>query len=289
MQRENKDKDPVVLKAQDMQRRAWLSKRGVAVGEPIQLEILFPQILSRNDLRHLPNDFARSSLFTARNKRVKRAAYLRKKLFHYNEDVIIYYTGIELRAADDELVWLQILDYARRVSLGSVVEFNIKDLVADIGWPRNGRYYEKARECISRLKANEVLVQNEKTFGRSGAISLIGSYGVINDQNGVASRYYVSIDPNVIVLFAGNSFTSHSWETYRGLSPVARRIADYMGSHRVPFPLSVEKLHDICGSDDNDRHSWRRTVRRACVELEATPLVKKISLDDRGMICCIRN
>ena len=282
-------RDPAVMKAQDMQRRAWLSKRGVTLGEPIQLGLLFPAILTRNDLRHLPNDFARSSLFTARNKRVKRATYTRKKLFHYNEDVVIYYTGQELRAADDELVWLQILDYARRAPLGSVVEFNIKDLVADIGWLRNGRYYEKARECISRLKANELLVQNSKAFGRSGAISLIDSYGVVNDQNGVATRYYVSIDPNVIVLFAGNNFTSHSWEVYRDLSPVARRIADYMGSHRVPFPLSVERLHNICGSDDSDTHSWRRTVRKACVELEATPLVKKISLDDKGMICCIRN
>lgn len=283
------DRDPTVKKVQDLQRRAWLSSKGVEPGAPVQLELLFPAILERGDLRHLPNDFARSSLFTARNKRVPRANYTRKKLFHYNDEISIYYTGMELRAADDELVWLQILDYSRRVPLGSTVEFNIKDLVVDIGWPRNGRYYEKARECISRLKANEILVQNKKAFGRSGAISLIGSYGAVNDQNGVASRYYVSIDPNVIVLFAGNNFTSHSWKVYRDLSPVARRIADYMGSHRVPFPLSVEKLHNICGSDDADTHSWNRTVRKACAELEATPLVKKISLDGKGMVCCVRN
>ena len=30
-------KDPAVMKVQDMQRRAWLSKRGVTLGEPIQL------------------------------------------------------------------------------------------------------------------------------------------------------------------------------------------------------------------------------------------------------------
>ena len=109
---------------------------------------------------------------------------MHETLFHYNEHISILYTGIELRAEDDELVWLQILNYAQKVVLGQPFEFSVKDLVADVGWHKNGRYYDKARECISRLKASEVLALNNKAYGKSGAISLIQNYTVLNDEHG---------------------------------------------------------------------------------------------------------
>ncbi|MEF8393939.1 plasmid replication initiator TrfA, partial [Escherichia coli] len=105
-----------------------------------------PELIGREDLRHIPNDYARSSLFTARNKRQPRQNLIHEKLFHYNEYVSILYTGIELRAEDDELVWLQILNYGRDVPLGEAFDFSLVDLLRDIGWARNGRYYDKARE-----------------------------------------------------------------------------------------------------------------------------------------------
>ena len=96
---------------------------------------------------------------------------MHEKLFHYNEFVSILYTGIELRAEDDEIVWLQILNYGQTVPLGEPFEFGIKDLVRDVNWSKNGRNYDRARECISRLKANEVLALNTKAYGKSGAVS----------------------------------------------------------------------------------------------------------------------
>ena len=52
----------------------------------------------------MPNDYARSSLFSACNHNEKRKTMQRQKLFHYNEYISILYTGVELRAEDDELV-----------------------------------------------------------------------------------------------------------------------------------------------------------------------------------------
>ncbi len=193
---------------------------------------------------------------------------MHEKLFHYNENVTIYYTGIELRAEDDELVWLQILNYGKRVPLGEPVVFSVKDLVRDVNWSKNGRNYDRARECISRLKANEVLALNKKAYGKSGAISLISNYTAINDADGKPTQFRVWIDPNLILLFAGNTFTSHAWEIYRDLSPVARRLADYIESHKHPYSLGIEKFRQMCGSADTSATSWRQTVKRACVEVE---------------------
>ncbi len=249
-----------------MQRNAYLNSKGIKPNSLCQLD-LFESIAERNDLRHIPNDYARSSLFTARNKKAPRKSLVHEKLFHYNEHVSILYTGIELRAEDDEIVWLQILNYGKAVSLGEPFEFSVKDLVRDVNWSKSGRNYNRVRECISRLKANEVLTLNNKAYGKSGAISLIQKYEVINDADGRPTQYRVWINPNLILLFAGNTFTSHNWEVYRDLSPVARRLADYIESHKHPFPLSLEKFRQMCGSIDAKTFSWRQTVRKACSEV----------------------
>jgi hypothetical protein len=270
-----------------MQRAAYLNSRGIKPNKQFQLDLIFPDTIGeREDLRHIPNDYARSSIFTARNKREPRRSLLQEKLFHYNEYVSILYTGIELRAEDDEIVWLQILNYGQRVPLGDPFEFSIKDLVADIGWHKNGRYYDKARECISRLKANEVLALNNKAYGKSGAISLIQNYSTVNNEDGKPTLYRVWIDPNLIVLFAGNTFTSHAWEIYRDLSPVARRLADYIESHKHPFPLPLEKFREMCGSADTTPSSWRQTVKRACAEVQAAEIAKIAFLSSDDNIRC---
>jgi hypothetical protein len=269
-----------------MQRNAYLNSKGIKPNSLCQLD-LFESIAERNDLRHIPNDYARSSLFTARNKKAPRKSLVHEKLFHYNEHVSILYTGIELRAEDDEIVWLQILNYGKAVSLGEPFEFSVKDLVRDVNWSKSGRNYDRVRECISRLKANEVLALNNKAYGKSGAISLIHKYEVINDADGRPTQYRVWINPNLILLFAGNTFTSHNWEVYRDLSPVARRLADYIESHKHPFPLSLEKFRQMCGSIDAKTFSWRQTVRKACSEVQTAGIADNAFLAKDDKICCI--
>lgn len=262
------------------QRNAYLHSKGIRPGSQFQLDLLFPNIAEHENLRHIPNDYARSSLFTARSKSEPRRTLMREKLFHYNEHIKILYTGIELRAEDDEIVWLQILNYGRGVPLGEPFDFSIKDLVQDVGWHKNGRYYDKARECITRLKANEVLALNSKAYGKSGAISLIKDYTTLNDKAGSPTYYRVLIDPNLVLLFAGNTFTSHAWEIYRGLSPVARRLADYIESHKHPNPLSLEKFREMCDSRDSNTKSWRQTVKKACDEIQNANIAKLAKLSD---------
>jgi hypothetical protein len=270
-----------------MQRNAYLHSKGIKPNSLCQLD-LFESIAERNDLRHIPNDYARSSLFTARNKREPRKSLIHEKLFHYNEFVSILYTGIELRAEDDEIVWLQILNYGKAVPLGNPFEFSVKDLVLDVNWSKNGRNYDRVRECISRLMANSVLALNSKAYGKSGAISLIQNFTAVNDDEGKPTQYRVWIDQNLILLFAGNTFTSHKWEVYRDLSPVARRLADYIESHQHPYPLSLEKFRLMCGSTDTKTFSWRRTVKRACTEVQTVGVAGTAFLAKDDKICCSR-
>lgn len=274
-------------KINHIQRKAYLSNKGINPNTRSQLD-LFNIVAECDNLRHIPNDYARSSLFTARNKREPRKTLMHENLFHYNEYVSILYTGIELRAEDDEIVWLQILNYGKNVPLGEPFEFHVKDLVNSVGWAKNGRNYDRVRECVSRLKANEVLASNTKAYGKSEAISLIQNYTSVNDGEGKTTKFRVWIDPNLIVMFAGNTFTSHNWETYRNLSPVARRLADYIESHKYPYPLCLERFRKMCGSNDSSTFSWRQTVKKACTEVQEAKVADLVMLTKDDKICCSR-
>jgi hypothetical protein len=87
------------------------------------------------------------------------------------------------------------------------------------------------------------------------------------------------------MLFAGNTFTSHAWKIYRDLTPVARRLADYIESHNHPFPLNIEKFRRMCGSNGSSLTSWRQTVRKACVEVERAAIAARVMLQNDYIYC----
>ncbi|WP_075116823.1 plasmid replication initiator TrfA, partial [Pseudomonas aeruginosa] len=199
-----------------------------------------------DDMRAMPNDLARAALFTTRNKKTPREVRQQHVIFHVNKDVLITYTGIELRADDDELVWQQVLEYAKRSPVGTPVSFTFYELCTDLGWPINGRYYDKAEECLTRLQATAMQFSSGR-IGRLESVSLIHRFRVL-DRGKKTSRCQVEIDEEMVVLFAGDHYSKFVWEKYRELSPTARRMFDYFVSHKEPFPLKLETFRLMCGS-----------------------------------------
>jgi len=225
-----------------------------------------------DDMRALPNDYARSALFTVRNKRVPRAALQNHPVYHVNKDVSITYTGVELRADDDELVWQQVLDYSKRSPLGDPITFTFYELCQDLGWSINGRYYKKAEECLSRLQASAMQFSS-KRIGRLESLSLIHRFRVL-DRGKKSSRCQVIIDEEMVVLFAGDHYSKFIWEKYRKLTPIARRLFDYFASHKEPYPMNLETFRLMCGSESTRVKKWREQAGIACVELSKSNLVK---------------
>jgi len=82
-------------------------------------------------MRAIPNDFGRSAIFTIRNKKVPRAALQRETIYHVSKEVEITFTGVELRADSDELVFAQVLEYAKRTTLGEPVTFTFYEICQD--------------------------------------------------------------------------------------------------------------------------------------------------------------
>lgn len=236
-----------------------------------------------DNMRALPNDYARSALFTTRNKRVAREALQSKEIFHINKDVAITYTGVELRAEDDELVWQQILEYAKRSPLGDPVSFTFYELCQDLDWSINSRYYTKAEECLSRLQASAMQFSS-KRIGRLESVSLIRRFRVLN-RGTRNSRCQVEIDEEMVVLFAGDHYSKFIWEKYRKLTPTARRMFDYFASHQEPYPMKLETFRLMCGSQSARPKKWREQVGEACDELRENGLVESAWVNDDLVHC----
>lgn len=260
----------LAAKAHEAQQAAVLKKTKEQIKE-LQLS-LFDLAPWPNDMRAIPNDLARAALFTTRNKRTPRAAYERHPIFHVNNGVEITYTGFELRADDDELIWQQVLEYAKRTPIGTPVSFTFYDLCGDVGWHRNGRYYDRAESCLTRLQASALQFSSVR-LGRLESVSLIGRFRVL-DRGKKNSRCQVEIDDEVVLLFAGDHYSRFIWEQYRVLSPTARRMFDYFVSHKEPYPLKLETFRLMCGSDSARPKKWREQAALACSELTESGLIE---------------
>ena len=115
---------------------------------------------------------------------------------------------------------------------------------------------------ISRLKANEVKVENERA-GRGSAISLIREYDFQGDGD-KGTKYRIWIHPDLILLFAGNTSTRIVWAQYRDLPPIARRLYDYFASHKQPFPLRLDTFYKMCASTCSQPRPMRSRTGRRC-------------------------
>lgn len=251
-----------------------IEKMDRIISEMKQMELsLFDIAPWDDDLRVIPNDWGRSAVFTVRNKGQKRRAYDNELIYHYNKAVEIHYTGIELRADDDELVWQQILEYAKHSAIGVHVYFTLYQLLTDLGWHINPFYYKRALACINRLKATSFQISSPR-HSRIKGLSLVKEFEIVKDEN-KRSVCQVELSTHLVVLFANDHYSKVIWVKYRELSPTARRMFDYFVTHRTPFPLKLETFRLICGSQSTRPKKWAEQTRAACKELEDAQLVQK--------------
>ena len=235
-------------------------------------------------MRAMPNDFARSALFTVRNKRTPREDLKNAVIFHVMKDVQMTYTGPELRAYDDELVWLQIMEYAKRVPFGEPVTFTLYEFCKDLGWPVNGQYYQKIEDCLTRLQTTALKFSSARV-GRLESLSLIRRFGFLEQTDKRKSRCQVLLEDEIVMLFAEKHYTRFVWEKYRSLGPTSRRMFDYFSTHREPFPLSLENFQKMCRSEVSTAKKGRELASSACAELQESGLVKRIWVKDDLVHC----
>ena len=206
-------------------------------------------------MRAVPNGMLRSALFGAIRRGSRR--YMERERIAALEGIEIFYTGQRLDQGDLD-VWETILHLARLQGLGNECRVTAYQLLKILGKTDSGKNRDILDIRLSRMKATGVDVQVGR-YGYEG--SLIDE--VYRDKE--TMEYVFRLNAKLRALFEPDQFTQIDWVVRRELDgkPLAQWLHGFYASHAKPYPVSVAKLHELCGSDFDALNDFRPKLRKA--------------------------
>lgn len=217
--------------------------------------------------RSLPNEIARSALFTARNRKQTRATLRQAQIAIIGEGRISY-TGEELRQ-DDETVWLQLIHLAKEQPLGKIVEFTPYAFIKAICWPIKGQSYLRLRDVLTRLQATALSIYSKRL--REGvSLSMIPFFSWRDEQSGDSLPFWrVRVAPELVLLFGDMHFTRLEWVQRLALPDgLATWLHGYFASHKSPYPIRIDTIRHGAGLSDDTKADLKKTIARALEALK---------------------
>ena len=236
------------------QRRAKREKRDPLPGAPLPKNVvqlpLWPE-----PVRAVPNGFLRSALFGAIRKGRRR--YLKAEQLAALDGIEILYTGERLDQGDLD-VWESVLHAIRLQEMGSQCRVTSYALLKLMGKTDTGKNRATLHERITRLRANAVEVRQGRYCYIGGLIS-----GAAKDEE--TQGWVIELDAKLRPLFAADQFTQVEWAVRHALDgqPLAQWLHGFYASHAKPFPLKIETLHRLCGSEATLMSDYAKTLRKA--------------------------
>lgn len=261
-------------------RLAWIRHRiaempiaesaDVGVGHADDLTAVGVQLpLWSEAVRRLPNEFFRSALFTARNRKQRRVLYRE----HVEVFVVggsggggrITYKGEELRQ-DDEKVWLQLIHMARGQPLSQLVEFTPYSFCKAIRWPICNASYKRLRDCLDRMQAPVAVYSKRLKTGVS--LSMIPYFEWLDENQRTLKRYRVQVAPQLLELFGDGHYTQVEWSQRLDLPDgIATWLHGYYASHREPYPVKLDTIKKGTGMSTDRPAKVRELIKMALAEL----------------------
>jgi hypothetical protein len=226
--------------------------------------------------RGVPNAALRSALFGVIKKGAR--AYLERQEIHAQEGICIIYTGARLDQGDLD-AWLTVLHIARTQELGDECRVTAYQLLKALGKTDTGSNRDTLERRLSRMKATGVDV-NVGKYGYEG--SLIDE--VYREKE--TREYVIRLNPKLCALFEADQFTQIDWSVRHALDgkPLAQWLHGYYSSHARPFPVKVDTLHRLCGSEAALLSDFKKDLRKAldAVADAGTANGQPFSYDIRG-------
>ena len=208
-------------------------------------------------VRAIPNWFLRSALFPAIRKGQDKRRHLNRELMAAFDGTEILYKGDQLDQGD-LTVWATLIHVARLQELGSKCRITSYALLKLMGQTDCGKNRETLHSRIIRLKANAIEV-------KQGRYTYIGGFIANATKDNETQEWIIEIDPKIESLFAPNQFTQIDWVIRYTLEgkPLAQWLHGFYASHAKPFPVKVETLHQLCGSEAGLMSDFAKKLRRA--------------------------
>lgn len=260
----------------EMQARAkQRAEREPLPGKPLPKNVVqLP--LWPDPVRAVPNGFLRSALFGAIAKGRRR--YINGEDLAAVDGVTIRYKGERLDQGDLD-VWESVLHAVRLQELGSQCRVTSYALLKLMGKTDTGKNRTTLHNRIERLVANAVTV-------KQGRYTYIGGLIRFAAKDEETQEWVIELDEKLRPLFAGDQFTQVEWGVRHALDghQLAQWLHGFYASHAKPFPLKVETLHRLCGSEAGLMSDFAKKLRKAldAVAEASTAHGEGFSYDIRG-------
>ena len=205
--------------------------------------------------RAAPNAFLRSALFGAVAKGKRR--YIDGEQLAALDGIEVRYKGERLDQGDLD-VWESVLHAVRLQELGSQCRHTSYALLKLMGKTDTGKNRATLQNRIERLVANAVTV-------KQGRYTYIGHLIRFAAKDEETQEWGIELDEKLRPLFAGDQFTQVEWGVRHALDgkPLAQWLHGFYASHAKPFPLKIETLHRLCGSEAGEMWKFAQTLRKA--------------------------
>ncbi len=256
--------------------------------------------------RGIPNELVRCAVFSAKNRKQKRAIY------RANSPLVVpiigggqvIYIGEELRQ-DDETVWMQLVHLAKE-SCSEHAVFTSYSFIKAIKWPINGASYTRLLTSIRRLATSGLEIYSDR-FRKGVSINLIANYQYSKESDMSWKVQVFNKENNLLSLF-DKLYSRLDLETRLELpAGITTWLHGFFSSHREPFDHKIETLAigaGICLDSVEDEYldkasrvakrkeRLREAKRRIAGSLKALKEIKFLSsfeVTRGGLIHVVRN
>lgn len=256
---DNEDNAPRRKKTPEQQMEWLRAKSSAALEKPAEDVPTTPVAVQlpiwSEPVRAVPNGFLRSALFGAIAKGRRR--YMQGELVAAVDGVEIRYTGQRLDQGDLD-VWESVLHAVRLQELGSQCRLTSYALLKLMGKTDTGKNRATLHERITRLRANAVEVKQGRYTYIGGLIA-----GAAKDED--TQEWVIELDAKMRPLFAADQFTQIEWTVRHALNgqPLAQWLHGFYATHAKPFPMKIETLLKLAGSENGEPRSNRQKLRKA--------------------------
>ncbi len=212
-------------------------------------------------VRGMPNSILRSAMFGAIRR--GRRTFLQGEPIASYEGITILQTGPRLDQADLD-VWEQCIHMARTNGLGTRIQFAAHGFLKTIERSTGKSQHEWLRNAIRRLASSVVEVKD----GKRAYFGPMLHHGARDDETG---HYRIEINPAIASLYGSDGWSQIEFEQRKALKrqPLAQWLHGFYSTHAVPYPIKVETIHRLSGSENKELKSFRRELRGALEKLEA--------------------
>jgi len=221
------------------------------------MQIPYPITLPEypEDMRALPNGMLRSALFGAIGKGRRRA--VEREPINAINGVEIIYTGWRLDQSDLD-VYESVLHALRFDAMGERCRITTYSLLKIMGKKDTGGNRKVLYSSLARLRANAVEITQGRYTYMGGLLD-----GVLKDKK--TKELIITLNPTLRLLYEPDQFTLVDWEVRKLLNSksLAQWLHVFYSSHAKPYPIRIETLHELCGSEMKEIRFFKVELRKA--------------------------